>query len=54
MAGLKKTLTDNGYDVVDVVLKYWSVARSIDDVRPAADTREESALERLERAAARR
>jgi hypothetical protein len=49
MAGLKKTLTEHGFDVIDVVLKKnWANAGSIDDLKPAADTREESKLERLQ------
>jgi hypothetical protein len=53
MAGLKQTLVHNGFDVIDVVLKKnWSAARSVEDLKPAADTREESALERLEGALA--
>ncbi len=49
MAGLKKSLTDNGYEVIDVVLKKnWASAGSLDELKPAADTREESTLERLE------
>jgi hypothetical protein len=53
MAGLKKALAENGYDVIDVVLKKnWGSARSIDDLKPAADTREESMVERLEGALA--
>ncbi len=49
LAGLRKSLTDHGFDVVDIVLKKgWASARSISDLKPAADTREESKLERLE------
>jgi hypothetical protein len=43
LAGLKKSLTAQGFDVVDVVLKKgWNGARSANDLKPAADTREES------------
>lgn len=46
MAGLRKTLTDAGFDVTDIVLKKgWGTPGGL---KPAADTREESALERLE------
>ncbi|MBP3957621.1 hypothetical protein J8F10_20420 [Gemmata sp. G18] len=49
LAGLRKSLTAQGYDVVDIVLKKgWANARALTDLKPAADTREESALERLE------
>ncbi len=49
LAGLKRSLAAQGFDVVDVVLKKgWNSARSLSDLKPAADTREESALERLE------
>jgi hypothetical protein len=49
LAGVRKALTAHGYDVVDVVLKKnWNAARSLADLKPAADTREESRLERLE------
>ena len=49
LAGVKKTLTEYGFDVTDVVLrKGWQEARSRDDLKPAAYTREESALEELE------
>jgi hypothetical protein len=49
LAGLRRSLTDHGFEVVDIVLKKnWAGARSIDDLKPAADTREESKLERLE------
>jgi hypothetical protein len=49
LAGLRQTLTNNGFDVIDVVLKKnWNTASSIDDLKPAADTREETKLERLE------
>jgi uncharacterized membrane protein len=49
MAGLRKSLTENGYDVIDVVLKKnWSSAGSLEELKPAADTRAESTLERLE------
>lgn len=49
LVGLKKSLTAQGFDVVDIVLKKgWNSARSLADLKPAADTREESALERLE------
>lgn len=46
MAGLRKVLTDAGFDVTDIVLKKnWGQPGG---TQPAADTREESALERLE------
>ncbi|MBM3981117.1 MAG: hypothetical protein FJ304_12680 [Planctomycetes bacterium] len=46
MAGLRKSLTDAGYDVTDIVLKKgWGQPGG---TRPSADTREESTLERLE------
>jgi hypothetical protein len=46
MAGLRKALTDAGYDVTDIVLKKgWGQQGG---TRPSADTREESTLERLE------
>lgn len=46
MAGLRKSLTDAGYDVTDIVLKKgWGQQGG---TRPSADTREESTLERLE------
>jgi hypothetical protein len=46
MAGLRKSLTDAGFDVTDIVLKKgWGQPGGL---KPAADTREESALERLE------
>jgi hypothetical protein len=46
MAGLRKTLTDNGFDVRDVILKKgWNTGPSLE---PAADTFEESKLDRLE------
>lgn len=49
LAGVRKSLTTQGFDVVDVVLKKnWNNARSLSDLKPAADTREESKLERLE------
>jgi len=49
LTGLRKALVAQGFDVVDVVLKKnWSSARSLADLKPAADTREESKLERLE------
>ena len=49
LAGLRQALTNHGFDVVDIVLKKnWVGARSVDDLKPAADTREESKLERLE------
>lgn len=49
LAGLKKTLTEYGFDVTDIVLrKGWGEARSLADLKPAAYTREESALEELE------
>ena len=49
LAGLRKALTENGYDVIDVVLKKnWAAAASLDDLKPAAYTRAESKLERLE------
>jgi hypothetical protein len=48
LSGLKASLTEQGFDVVDIVLKKgWSNARSISDLKPAADTREESKLERV-------
>ncbi len=53
MAGLKKALTTHGFDVTDVVLKKnWASAGSLEELKPAADTREESTLERLEGALA--
>jgi hypothetical protein len=49
LAGMRKSLTEAGYDVIDVVLKKnWASAGSLDDLKPAADTRAESKLERLE------
>jgi hypothetical protein len=49
LAGLRRTLSDYGYDVTDVVLKKnWTSAGSLSELKPAADTREESKLERLE------
>ena len=45
-AGLRKTLTANGFDVVDVVVKKGWDRRG--PLEPAADTFEESKLERLE------
>ena len=48
MAGLKKSLTAQGFDVVDVVLRNWSRAQSRGDIKPSADSREESRLDRLE------
>jgi hypothetical protein len=49
LAGLKKSLAAQGFDVVDVVLKKgWQRARSPADLKPAADNREESKLDRLE------
>ncbi|MCS6865315.1 MAG: hypothetical protein RMJ56_00315 [Gemmataceae bacterium] len=46
MAGLRKALNDAGFDVTDIVLKKnWGQPGG---TQPAADTREESALERLE------
>ena len=49
LAGMREALTNNGFDVVDIVLKKnWATASSIDDLKPTADTREESRLERLE------
>lgn len=49
LAGLRRTLTEYGYDVIDVVLKKnWASAGSLNELKPAADTREESKLERLE------
>jgi uncharacterized membrane protein len=46
MAGLRKTLTDAGFDVTDIVLKKgWGQPGGL---KAAADTREESTLERLE------
>lgn len=46
MAGLRKSLTDAGFDVTDIVLKKgWGTQGGL---KAAADTREESALERLE------
>jgi hypothetical protein len=45
LAGLKKALTDNGFDVVDIVLKKnWNNERELE---PAAYTLQESKLERL-------
>lgn len=47
LAGMKKSLTDNGFDVVDVLLKKnWE--DSTKELEPAAYTFEESKLERLE------
>jgi hypothetical protein len=47
LAGLKKALNDYGFDVVDVILKKnWEVESK--ELEPAAYTREESKLERLE------
>jgi hypothetical protein len=49
LAGLKNVLTNYGFEVVDIVLKKnWANARSLSDLQPAADTRAESTLERLE------
>jgi hypothetical protein len=49
LAGVKRALSEYGFDVTDVVLrKGWQEARSIADLKPAAYTREESALEELE------
>ncbi len=49
LAGVRKSLAAQGFDVVDIVLKKnWNNARSFSDLKPAADTREESKLERLE------
>lgn len=44
LAGLRRSLTANGFDVEDVVLKRWGGRAP----EPAADTFEESKLERLE------
>ncbi|MDY3555381.1 hypothetical protein R5W24_004524 [Gemmata sp. JC717] len=47
VAGLKRALTDNGFDVVDVVLKKnWEDPTK--EIEPAAYTLDESKLERLE------
>src|SRR5207302_8051695 len=47
LAALKKSLTDNGFDVVDIVLKKnWE--DSTKELEPAAYTLQESKLERLE------
>jgi hypothetical protein len=49
LAGLKNVLTNHGFEVVDIVLKKnWASARSLSDLQPAADTRAESTLARLE------
>ncbi|MBX9628641.1 MAG: GldG family protein, partial [Gemmataceae bacterium] len=49
LAGLKKTLTEYGFDVTDIVLrKGWGEARSLSDLKPAAYTQEEFALDELE------
>ncbi|QJW95204.1 coiled-coil domain-containing protein [Frigoriglobus tundricola] len=49
LTGLRKSLAAQGFEVVDIVLKKnWNSARSPSDLKPAADTREESKLERLE------
>lgn len=45
LAGLRKTLTDAGFDVTDIVLRKWGQPGG---PKPSADTREESTLERLE------
>ena len=46
MAGLRQTLNDAGFDVTDIVLKKnWGQPGG---TKPAADTREESLLNRLE------
>ncbi|MBA4187748.1 MAG: hypothetical protein C0467_06985 [Planctomycetaceae bacterium] len=46
LAGLKKSLTDNGFDVIDIILKKnWE---SGSEPEPAAYTIQESKLERLE------
>jgi len=46
LAGLKKSLTDNGFDVIDIILKKnWD---SGSEPEPAAYTIQESKLERLE------
>jgi hypothetical protein len=45
LAGLRHALTVNGFDVKDVVLRRWGGPTPFD---PAADTFEESKLERLE------
>ncbi len=45
MVGLRKALTDAGFDVTDIVLKKWGTPGG---PKPAADTAEESTLERLE------
>lgn len=47
VAGMKKALTDNGFDVVDIVLKKnWEDGTK--ELEPAAYTLDESKLERLE------
>ncbi|HEY1191170.1 MAG TPA: hypothetical protein VGE74_26280, partial [Gemmata sp.] len=47
LAGMRQALTDNGFDVVDVVLKKnWDDATK--ELEPAAYTLDESKLERLE------
>jgi hypothetical protein len=46
MSGLRKVLTDAGFDVTDIVLKKGFGQPG--GLKPAADTREESTLERLE------
>ncbi len=47
--GMKKALADNGFDVVEIVLKKnWARARRLPDLQPAASTIQESTLERLE------
>lgn len=49
LGGLREALTNHGFDVVDVVLKKnWASARRLEDLKPAADTHEETKLERLE------
>ncbi len=49
LAGLKKALTNHGYEVIDIVLKKnWDNATTVSELQAAANTREESVLERLE------
>ncbi|MFO0826334.1 MAG: hypothetical protein U0792_24980, partial [Gemmataceae bacterium] len=47
LAGLKKSLTEHGYDVIDIILKKNWLDRN-KDLEPSADTIQESKLERLE------
>lgn len=44
MAGIRKSLTENGYEVVDILLKRWGE----DGPKPATYTFEENRLEQLE------